>query len=102
MTEEEQVRRVFERHVGPTAGARSTSEPLPSGASRRLPVVAFLREQIKTARALSPEQPGVIRLSCFDAEDVVTALEALRHIRNAATVGDARQLAVEAEMRLGE
>ena len=68
----------------------------------RLPVVPFLREQIATARALSHDQPGVIRLSCFDAEDVLAALEGLRRIRNATTVGEARQLAVEAEMRLGE
>ena len=68
----------------------------------KVPVVAFLREQIKTQRALSPEQPGVIRLSCFDADDVLAAIEALRLIRNAATIGDARQIAVEAEMRLGE
>ena len=70
--------------------------------SERLPVVPFLREQIATARALSLDQPGVIRLSCFDAQDVLAALEALRRIRNATTVGEARQLAVEAEMRLGE
>lgn len=69
--------------------------------SERLPVVPFLREQVAAARTLSPDQPGVIRLSCFDAEDVLAALEALRRIRNAATIGDARQLAVEAEMRLG-
>lgn len=44
--------------------------------TERLPIVGFLREQIKTARALSPEQPGVIRLSCFAAEDVLAAIEA--------------------------
>ena len=70
--------------------------------SDRLPVIPFLRKQIAAARALSPDQPGVIRLSCADAEDVLAAVEFLRRIRNAATVGDARQLAVEAEMRLGE
>ena len=70
--------------------------------SNRRPIVSFLREQIATARALSSDQPGVIRLSCADAEDVLVAIEALRRIRNAATLGDARQLAVEAEMGLGE
>ena len=44
--------------------------------SRRLPLVGFLHEQIRTARALSPEQPGVIRLSCFDAEALLGAVEA--------------------------
>ena len=42
----------------------------------RLPIIGFLHEQIRTARALSPEQPGVIRLSCFDAEAVLAAVEA--------------------------
>lgn len=44
--------------------------------TRLLPLVGSLREQIRTARALSPEQPGVIRLSCFDAEAVLAAVEA--------------------------
>jgi hypothetical protein len=45
--------------------------------SERLPAVDFLREQIKTARALSPEQPGVIRLSCFDAEELLNLVDVL-------------------------
>ena len=49
-------------------------DPQPTGASRWLPVVGSLREQIAMQRALSPEQPGVIRLSCFDAEDVLAAI----------------------------
>jgi hypothetical protein len=48
----------------------------PESTTRRLPVVGHLREAIKTQRALSPEQPGVIRLSCFEAEDVLAAIEA--------------------------
>ena len=44
--------------------------------SKFLPLAGFLREQIRTARALSPEQPGVIRLSCFDAENLLAAVEA--------------------------
>lgn len=44
--------------------------------TRLLPLVGSLREQIRTARALSPEQPGVIRLSCSDAEAVLAAVEA--------------------------
>lgn len=67
-----------------------------------LPVIRLLREQIRAARARSQEQPGVIRVSCFDAEALVAAAEALRRIRNAGTVEDARQIAVEAEMGLGE
>lgn len=54
----------------------ASSQPLSSGASRWLPVVGSLREQIAMQRSLSPEQPGVIRLSCFDAEDVLAAIEA--------------------------
>lgn len=52
----------------------------PDGASaarsRYLPLVGSLRSQIEMARALSPEQPGVIRFSCFDAEAVLAAIEA--------------------------
>ncbi len=49
--------------------------------SRRLPVAGFLREQIRLSRALAreggvPGQPGVIRLSCFDAEDLLAAVDA--------------------------
>ena len=44
--------------------------------TRYLPLVGSLRAQIEMARALSPEQPGVIRLSCFDAEAVLAAIEA--------------------------
>ena len=35
MTEEEHTRRVFESHVGSTAGAPSPGQPLSSGASQR-------------------------------------------------------------------
>lgn len=66
--------------------------------SRYLPVVPFLRAQIKTARALSPEQPGVIRLSCFDAEDVLAAIEAADEYlrRENYTVGEDVDEALEA------
>ena len=42
----------------------------------RLPLIPFLREQITTARKLSPDQPGVIRMSCFDAEAILAAIDA--------------------------
>ena len=51
--------------------------------SNRLPAIPFLREQIATQRALCQEQPGVIRLSCFDAEEILERLDALERVLEA-------------------
>lgn len=48
--------------------------------SRLLPTTESLRQQIAIQRSLNPDQPGVIRLSCYDAEDIVALIDAAKRV----------------------